>query len=84
MVECMQLCQKYENSRSPYISSVQEFEVFNAKVNEWRGDIRSGGLWMSMTDVDKEGIWRDWYNGDIINLTDYMTGGLASEYYFFN
>ena len=79
----MQICQNYDNSRSPYISNVKEFEMFNDKVDEWRGDIRSGGLWMSMTDVDKEGVWRDWYNGEIMNLTDYMTGGLASKIGYF-
>ena len=77
----MQICEKYDKSRSPSISSVEEFEVFNAKVDEWRQDVRSGALWMSITDAEKEGEWVDWYTGDIINITHLMVGGVTSIAY---
>ena len=66
----MQTCQKYSNSRAPVLESSEEFEVFNKKAWDFEDNVFPGGAWwMSVSDVEEDGVWRDWYTTEISNAT---------------
>ena len=74
----MQTCQKYSNSRAPVLESSEEFEVFNKKAWDFEDNVFPGGArWMSVSDVEEDGVWRDWYTKEISNATSLTKNDLG-------
>ena len=64
----MQTCEKLDNARGPYISNPQELEAWKKRSQEFDSPPYPA-YWMSISDETEEGRWRDWFTGDIMNIS---------------
>ena len=75
MTECMQTCQKFQKSRSPHLTdstsvnnmmaNIAEF-AYQPGTTKYYDDLRYGeAMWISVTDVQEEGKWLDWYTNEV-------------------
>ena len=75
MTECMQTCQKYQKSRSPYLTdsisinnhlaNIADF-AFQPGTSKFYDELEvSESFWISITDVQEEGKWLDWYTNEV-------------------
>ena len=76
--ECMQFCPKLRGARSPVMRKFHQFMllhkwILSAMINpktkkNWPG-IFGRAIWMSSNDMEEEGVWKDFYTGDLIEDT---------------
>ena len=82
MIECMQTCQKLQDSRATKIENKAEFKSFLKKIADvaripGTKTLYPNGYqaaWLAVTDEKEEGIWLDWYSEQEIDLLDSATG----------
>ena len=61
--DCMEHCQKLGKGRSPPIRTKQELETLRTEIGAISEDTAElPFVWLSLTDVEEEGVWRDYYN----------------------
>ena len=76
-------CPKLNKARAPPSHSVEELEDLHKLANKFVNFPGSpyGAIWMSGTDVEEEGVWRDHYTGEKINqnVLDTEIGGLKEN-----
>ena len=76
MTECMQTCQKFQKSRSPQLfdydsminmmTYIAEF-VYKPGTTEYFDESLYGeAFWTSITDINEEGKWLDWYTNKVL------------------
>ena len=58
-------CPKLNQARAPPSNTVQELEEIHKLSNKFVNFPGSqyGSIWMSVTDAEEEGVWRDHYTG---------------------
>ena len=89
MTECMQYCQKMQQSRAPVIRNPDEMQAFLKRFAEIvytpgtsspfptaLGSI----VWSPFTDEEEEGKWEDWYTREKIDLIDKVFGQIGMLY----
>ena len=76
-------CPKLNKARAPPSNSVEEVEEVHKLANMFTNFPGSpyGSIWMSVTDVVEEGVWRDHYTGQKIsqNVLETAVGGLKEN-----
>ena len=81
--ECMVTCPKLNQAVAPPSSTVEELEEFRQLSNKFLNFTGSpyGSIWMSVTDAEKEGVWRDHYTGQqpSQHLLETEVGGLKEN-----
>ena len=80
--ECMEHCQKLGKGRSPPIRTKQELESLRTEIGAISDDMAElPFVWLSLTDVEEEGVWRDYYTREKRdNYTQPWGSGLCSLY----
>ena len=69
--ECMHHCEKLGKGRSPPVRTLEELETLQTEVAAITPNIAVlPWLWLSATDQEEEGDWRDYYTGE--RLGDYV------------
>ena len=89
MTECMQYCQKMQQSRAPVIRNPDEMQAFLKRFAEIvytpgtsspfptaLGSI----VWSPFTDEEEEGTWLDWYSREKIDLVDGVFGQIGTNF----
>jgi hypothetical protein len=60
--DCMEHCQKLGQGRSPPVQTQEEWTWLWKEVNAITPELwRLPYLWLAATDEEKEGVWRDYY-----------------------
>ena len=76
-------CPKLNKARVPPSNSVEELEDFRKLAIKFTNFPGSpyGGIWLSMTDVVEEGVWRDQYTGQEVSqeVLETEVGGLREN-----
>ena len=91
MLDCMNTCDKLNQARPPPSTTeqqLQEMRRLAIKFMQFPGT-PYGSIWMSMTDGEEEGVWRDHYTGqeaskevrevEIGGLSDKLSGNAAKS-----
>ena len=68
MFECMDTCEKLNQARGPIIRTSDELMSFRKKIVEYAGKPPGTATWLSLTDEEVEGEWKDWPTGDIVDI----------------
>ena len=89
MTECMQYCQKMQQSRAPHIKSPEEMQDFLKRFAEIvympgtsspfptaLGSI----VWSPFTDEKEKGTWLDWYSGEKIDIVDGVFERIGTQF----
>ena len=69
MSDCMHHCEKL-GGRAPKVVTQEDWHRLQEFMNNnYYGKVENtmDGLWMSVSDEDKEGEWRDFYSGELMN-----------------
>ena len=76
-------CPKLNQARAPASSTLDDMEEIHQLSNKFVNFPGSpyGAIWMSVTDAEKEGVWRDHYTGQqpSQNLLATEVGGLKEN-----
>ena len=77
-------CLKLNKAQTPPANSFEELEDFRQlaiKKKAWLAALSSSGFWMSMTDAEEEGVWRDFYTGQEVSqeVLETEVGGLKEN-----
>ena len=79
----MVLCPKLKQARAPPSSTLENLEEIHKLSNRFVNFPGSpyGAIWMSLTDAEEEGVWRDHYTGQVVSLDVLQTevGGLKEN-----
>ena len=91
MLECMQTCQKLQDSRAINIKNQDEVNSFLKKLTEvaalpgtttlYPGAFQTA--WLAITDEKEEGTWSDWYSGDKVDLSAAGKIGKVTDAYLY-
>ena len=91
MTECMQYCQKMQQSRAPVIRNPGEMRAFLQRFAEIVYVPGTSGpfptalgsiVWSPFTDEDEEGHWVDWYTREKIDLEDGVFGQIGTNFQY--
>ena len=83
MLECMNTCDKLNQARTPPSTTeqqLQEMRRLAIKFMQFPGT-PYGSIWMSMSDAEEEGVWRDHYTGQEVRreVREVEVGGLKDN-----
>jgi hypothetical protein len=87
LTDCMEHCEKLGDGRSPPVRTLQEWETLNEKLRQISPDITnmpySGQyLWLSATDEEDEGKWRDYYTSEVIGNYIKPWNSISEDYQY--
>ena len=78
-------CPKLNHALTPPSNTLQQLEQIRKLSNKFTDFPGSpyGSIWMSMTDVEEEGVWRDYYTGQEASqdMLETEVGGLKENNY---
>ena len=79
----MVTCPKLNNARAPPSNTLQDLEDFLQLSNKFVNFPGSpyASIWMSLTDAEEEGVWRDHYTGQEASrdVLETEVGGLSEN-----
>ena len=83
MLECMDTCEKLSQARTPPSTTedqLEEMRELHIKFTKFPGS-PYGAIWLSMTDAEEEGVWRDHYTGQEVSreVEELEVGGLKDN-----
>ena len=67
---CARVCQII-GGRLPLLVNSSQYFLINSSFNRGHGSLR---LWVSITDELEEGVWRDYYSGDLVSNPPWEEG----------
>ena len=82
-ISCMQFCEKL-GSQAPSVVDLEDWTELHSQFERpaYKRGLKSmgyWGLWVAISDTDKEGDWRDYYTKEVLKHTDVWGPGMPNS-----